>query len=197
MAEAADKFGHEEASELEPSFSHGDAVSRTEPSDLPASASPPAVNEAELRSELEAVTKHLKTSQTLDLAMDPAVSSVIGRYMYLSLGGLSVAVGTIGVFIPGLPTTVFMIVALWAFTKSSPKMRDWLYHHRHFGPALQNWVKHRSIPVRARQIALASLLVSALIIGQTVGGLACLAFILFVCTPVASFLWTLPINPEQ
>lgn len=194
MAEVANKFGHERASELEPSISHGDAVSTPARADQPPV---PVIDEAELRSELETVTKHLKTSQTQDLTMDPVTPSLFGKYIYLLLGGLSVALGTIGIFIPGLPTTVFMIVALWAFTKSSPKMRDWLYHHRHFGPALQNWVKHRAIPVRARQIALASLLISALIIGQTVSGLACLAFILFVCTPVASFLWTLPTNPEQ
>lgn len=167
------------------------------PGNAPSRSRPPvgeSFSEADLRSELEAVSGHLRTHPEADDA--PREISALGRYSYLSLGVLCVTFGTIGVFVPGLPTTVFMIVALWAFTRSSPKMRDWLYNHRHFGPALQNWVKHRSIPVRARQFALASLLISALVIGQMVSGLACLAFILFVCTPVASFLWTLPSNPE-
>lgn len=151
--------------------------------------------EADLRSELDDVSQHLHSAS--ETQGDIREISTLGRYSYLSLGGLCVAFGTIGIFVPGLPTTIFMIIALWSFTRSSPKMRDWLYNHRHFGPALQNWVNHRSIPTRARQIALASLLISALVISQTVSGLACLAFILFICTPVASFLWTLPANPKN
>lgn len=196
MAGTTNKFKNEAASPSE------QPVSEAYASLLDVRPSREPVSEDELRLELEAISKHLQAhSDIKESGFDDAEAgareiSVIGKYSYLSLGGLCVALGTIGVLVPGLPTTVFMIVALWAFTKSSPKMRDWLYNHRHFGPALQNWVKHRSIPTRARQIALASLLISALVIGQTVSGLACLAFILFVCTPVASFLWTLPTNPE-
>lgn len=124
-------------------------------------------------------------------------AGLLARPVYLGIGSLCFSLGTIGVFVPGLPTTVFMIIALWAFTRSSPSMRAWLYNHRHFGPSLQDWEKYRSIPTRARQFALASLLVSTLVIGYNFNGLVCLAFILFVCVPVASFLWTLPASPES
>lgn len=174
--------------------------SEQEQSSLPSGAPLPitrnTISETSLRSELEAVSRHLEIDRE-GSDTGPVELTVLRKYSYLSLGGLCVALGSIGVFVPGLPTTVFMIVALWAFTKSSPKMRDWLYYHRHFGPALQDWVSHRSIPVRARQFALVSLLISALITSQTFSGLACLAFILFVCAPVASFLWTLPNSPDS
>lgn len=151
-------------------------------------------NDALLR-ELEALNRHVPRSPVASSG-EPEVSRY-ARPLYLATGCLCVGLGSIGIFVPGLPTTIFMIIALWAFAKSSSQMRDWLYHHKHFGPSLQDWVIHRSIPTRARQIALASLLVSTLFIGYWFSGLACLAFILFVCLPVASFLWTLPSNSDN
>ena len=188
MAGAAKELGYEEALAKEPYLLPTDS----RPSDDAASPLE-AADVDELLKELKAVSRQLRSED----AHESIDVSRFTRPLYLTLGCLSVSIGTVGVFVPGLPTTVFMIVALWSFTRSSPQMRDWLYNHRHFGPALQNWVKHRSIPVRARQIALASLLISALFIGYAISSLACLAFILFVCAPVASFLWTLPANSEN
>lgn len=188
MAGAAKEFRYEAALARE----SPDSIAESRPASQTALA-PEAVDVDDLRKELEAVSRHLHPDAT---SSEHANVSRIGKIMYMALGSFCVALGAIGVFVPGLPTTVFMIVALWAFTRSSARMRDWLYHHRHFGPALQNWVKHRSIPIAARQIALASLLFSALSIGYLFSSLACLAFILFVCAPVASFLWTLPADTD-
>lgn len=187
MTEAAKEIAHD----VDPA--QGLPRSTVESTDLP-EAAPEAVDLDNLRQEIAAVSRHL---QPADLPSQHANLSPIGKSLYMTLGGFCVALGTVGVFVPGLPTTVFMIVALWAFTRSSARMRNWLYNHRHFGPALQDWVNHRSIPTSARQIALASLLISAISIGYLFSGLACLAFILFICAPVASFLWTLPASPER
>jgi uncharacterized membrane protein YbaN (DUF454 family) len=70
------------------------------------------------------------------------------------LGWLFFGIGAVGVVVPGLPTTTFMILALWAFSKSSKRFHDWLYEHPLFGPPLQNWVQHRVISVRVKVIAL-------------------------------------------
>ena len=51
---------------------------------------------------------------------------------------------------PLLPTTVFLLVALWAFSKSSPRFHDWLYRHPRFGPALRAWRRDRAIPLPAK-----------------------------------------------
>ena len=61
------------------------------------------------------------------------------KIILLSLGWICVGLGFIGIFVPGLPTTIFLIVALWAFTKSSKKLRIWLLNHKKFGPILKNW----------------------------------------------------------
>ena len=70
----------------------------------------------------------------------------------------------IGVVIPGMPTTIFLIVALWAFSKSSDRFHDWLYNHPRFGPSLRNWSSYRVIPVRAKIFAVGLMLASWLIV---------------------------------
>lgn len=82
------------------------------------------------------------------------------RWTYLGIGWLSFGFGVLGAFLPVLPTTLFMIIALWAFARSSPKYRQWLYDHRRFGPALQNWHRHQVIPRRAKITALAAMTAS-------------------------------------
>ena len=72
------------------------------------------------------------------------------RMILISLGWFCVGLGFIGIFVPGIPTTIFLIIALWAFTKSSKKLRNWLLNHKKFGPILQNWESHRVVPRRAK-----------------------------------------------
>jgi uncharacterized membrane protein YbaN (DUF454 family) len=75
------------------------------------------------------------------------------RAVYLLLGFVFFALGAIGAVVPGLPTTVFMLLALWAFARSSERFHNWLYHHPLFGPPLQEWHRYRVIPLRAKLLA--------------------------------------------
>lgn len=70
--------------------------------------------------------------------------------VYLTLGWIFVGTGLVGVFLPVLPTTPFMILGLWMFSKSSQRFHDWLYTHRIFGPSLQKWHEHNVIPPVAK-----------------------------------------------
>jgi uncharacterized membrane protein YbaN (DUF454 family) len=85
------------------------------------------------------------------------------RFAFLTLGWLCVALGAIGIVVPGLPTTPFMLVALWAFSKSSLRFRRWLYTHKRFGPPLRAWHRHGVIAPRAKAVALA-VMASSLVI---------------------------------
>lgn len=76
------------------------------------------------------------------------------KAVYLLLGFLFFALGAVGTVVPGLPTTVFMLLALWAFARSSERFHTWLYHHRLFGPPLQEWHNYRVIPLRAKVLAI-------------------------------------------
>ncbi|WP_142850750.1 YbaN family protein [Telmatospirillum sp. J64-1] len=82
------------------------------------------------------------------------------RLLYLCLGWLCVGLGVIGAVLPVMPTTPFLLVALWAFSRSSQRFHDWLYHHPRFGPTLRAWRRHRVIPARAKLTALAAMVAS-------------------------------------
>ena len=82
------------------------------------------------------------------------------RALYFALAWLFFALGALGAVLPGLPTVPFMLLALWAFSRSSQRFHDWLYTHRIFGPPLQAWKQHGVIPLRAKILSLSSMILS-------------------------------------
>lgn len=82
------------------------------------------------------------------------------RVVLLCLGWAFVGLGILGVVLPVLPTTPFMLVALWCFARSSERFHAWLYNHALFGPPLRQWERHRVIPLRAKAVALAAMTAS-------------------------------------
>jgi len=87
----------------------------------------------------------------------------VKKIILLSLGWLCVSLAFIGVFVPGIPTTIFLIIALWSFTKSSRKFQTWLLNHKRFGPILENWQSHKVVPQRAK-ISMVVLQISAVLL---------------------------------
>lgn len=75
------------------------------------------------------------------------------KAVLIVLGWGFVVLGLVGVALPVLPTTPFMLLALWCFARSSERFHDWLYHHRLFGPPLRKWDRYRVIPVSAKVFA--------------------------------------------
>lgn len=75
------------------------------------------------------------------------------RYMWIGLGLLAVGLGVLGLALPLLPTTPFMLLAAACFAKSSPRLHDWLLTHRVFGPTIRDWRDHRAIRPRAKRMA--------------------------------------------
>ena len=72
------------------------------------------------------------------------------RPLFFILGWFFFVLGVVGAFLPVLPTTPIMLLALWCFARSSDRFHNWLYTHRVFGPPLQQWHEHRVIPVVAK-----------------------------------------------
>ena len=85
------------------------------------------------------------------------------KIILITVGWCCVGMAFIGVFVPGIPTTIFLIVALWAFARSSKKFHSWLLNHKKFGPILQNWESHKVVPRKAK-ILMVILQISAVII---------------------------------
>ncbi|MFY8326851.1 YbaN family protein [Pseudoalteromonas sp. ZZD1] len=72
---------------------------------------------------------------------------------YQLLGLLLVALGIIGAVLPVMPTTIFFILALACFTRSSPKLAAWLLNHPRYGATLQHWQTHKVVPTKAKWCA--------------------------------------------
>lgn len=79
------------------------------------------------------------------------------RPLWLAAGIVSVGLGLAGVALPLLPTTPFMILAAACFARSSPRLHDWLWNHRLFGPTIRDWRQHRAIPPVAKRASLAAM----------------------------------------
>ncbi len=120
------------------------------------------------------------------------------RPFLLILGMSLVGIGAIGAFLPLLPTTPFLILALWCFAQSSERFHSWLYNHRFLGPPLQAWDKHRVIPPIAKMAATGSMSVSfAYVAIFTDAPLALLLTMLAVMLYGAWFVLTKPSYPEK
>ncbi len=78
-------------------------------------------------------------------------------------GLICVALGAIGVILPLLPTTPFILLAAACFAKSSDRFHQWLLNNSVFGPVIINWRETRSIPKKSKYIAFASIVVSGAI----------------------------------
>jgi len=85
------------------------------------------------------------------------------KILYNFIGGTSLLVGILGVFLPLLPTTCFVILATWAFAKSSPALHAWLYYKSPFAESIQNWQQFRVIPIKIKWMASISITVSFVI----------------------------------
>lgn len=79
------------------------------------------------------------------------------RWVFFGVGWLMVAIGTVGVFLPLLPTTPFLIVAAGCFARSSPRFESWLLAHRTFGPILVAWRERGAIPRKGKWLSAAGM----------------------------------------
>lgn len=82
---------------------------------------------------------------------------LLKRLCLVAAGWIFVAIGLVGTVLPVLPTTPFLLLAMWAFARSSPRFHAWLLNHRLFGPSLTAWERHRVIPLHAKVLAMAGM----------------------------------------
>lgn len=114
------------------------------------------------------------------------------KIILLSIGWICVGLGFIGIFVPGLPTTIFLIVALWAFTKSSKKLRIWLLNHKKFGPFLRDWQEHRVVPLRAKILMVILQTCVVIMVHYTFNNLFITIGLIVILVLVAGYVLSLP-----
>ena len=119
------------------------------------------------------------------------------RQIWRIAGGASLVLGVIGIFLPLLPTTPFLLLAAYCFQRSSPRLHNWLVNHPTFGPAIDDWQQHGAISRMAKvqaMIALAAVLGLSFLLGV---GWHVLVIQIAVLTCVAAFILSRPGRPEQ
>ncbi|MCU0840433.1 MAG: YbaN family protein [Thiobacillaceae bacterium] len=86
--------------------------------------------------------------------------SLVVRLVLAGLGAVCVLLGVAGLFLPVLPTTPFLLLAAALFARSSSRVYNWLLNHSLLGPVILEWREHRSMPWRAKRLALVLIAVS-------------------------------------
>lgn len=120
------------------------------------------------------------------------------RLFWLATGWLSLTLGAIGVVLPLLPTTPFVLVAAFAFSRSSSRFHQWLLTHKLFGSLIRDWQQNGVISLKAKLLATASMVLLAsyplFFVLQNIyirwGIISCMALVLI-------FIWSRPGHPRQ
>lgn len=128
--------------------------------------------------------------------MEKAESWSLVRMAYATLAGVTLALGIVGLFLPLLPTTVFVLIAAWAAPKGSPRLNRWIRHHPQIGPLLEAWHTKGAVPRTAKWLACITMSLSwmGLFFMGMNGIVLTVMAVLFIA--VATFLITRP-EPEN
>lgn len=119
-------------------------------------------------------------------------STAAKRWFWLAVGWCALALGAIGVVLPLLPTTPFVILAAFAFSNSSPRLKAWLENNNTFGPIIADWREHGAIATRYKAIACV-MMAGALSLSFLLGAPTWVLVVQGICiTCAAAFVLTRP-----
>lgn len=117
------------------------------------------------------------------------------RMLWRMLGLAALGAGVVGIVLPLVPTTPFLLLAVWCFERGSPAWRAWLLGHPRYGPPIERWRTHGVIDRATKRLAL--VVMGATLVGSAVFGVPIWALLAqaVVMTGVATFLLTRPETP--
>jgi uncharacterized membrane protein YbaN (DUF454 family) len=119
------------------------------------------------------------------------------RIGWLLIGLVALALGAIGIALPLLPTTPFVLLAAFAFAQSSAKLHQWLLDHNVFGPLIDNWHRYGAISRRAKVVSVVSM-IAVLVISLAMAAPAVVIWLqVLVLGAAALFILTRPLPPEE
>ncbi len=119
------------------------------------------------------------------------------RAIYLTAGFAALILAVVGIVLPVLPTTPFVLLAAACFARSSKRFHDMLLANRIAGPIISEWVEHRSIPRRVKRwvyLLLALSFGSSILVMPSVGYQVMLAVLGVILT---GFIWRIPVRDTE
>lgn len=119
------------------------------------------------------------------------------RWLWLAVAYIALGLAVLGVVLPGLPTTPFVLVAAFAAARGSVRLHAWLHAHRVFGPLIANWEHHGAVTRRAKCIAIGTMLACAVLLLLTAPRWWMSATGIGVMTVVGTWLWLRPEPPAE
>lgn len=121
------------------------------------------------------------------------VANPLLRSLLFALGWLSVGLGVLGVFLPLLPTTPFMLLAAACFARSSERFYCWITSHHRYGPMIADYLAGKGLPMRAKYLAISLLWLSILFGVFWVDFIWAKLAMLLTAVGVTTYLWHLPV----
>ncbi len=103
-----------------------------------------------------------------------------------------VALGLVGIVLPGLPTVPFLLLAAWAASHGWPRLEAWLLAHTHFGPPIRRWRERGAIPRKAKSLAILMMAVSSIVLWHTALALWFKLLVTALMATVAVWMWRRP-----
>ena len=119
------------------------------------------------------------------------------RAVWFAVGFAALALAALGAVLPLLPTTPFLLVAAYAFARSSRRWHAWLVSHRVFGPIIRDWREHRAIDRRAKIVGVASMAAVLAVSVATGVGPVILVVQAVVLSASAAFVLSRPSPPDR
>ena len=122
------------------------------------------------------------------------VQSKTKKWLLKVTGLIFVGLAILGVVLPILPTTPFLLVAATCFAKSSPRLQKKLLANKTFGPLIHEWQQHRSIPRKAKRVALLTIILSVVWSAYLLKNLLLTVLVFVLVLGPFIFLWRLPVS---
>jgi uncharacterized membrane protein YbaN (DUF454 family) len=116
----------------------------------------------------------------------------IKKTAWLVLGFLSLGMAYIGVILPGIPFSIFLVLAAYCFSKSSKRMHDWIYNHKYFGPFLTNWIQYNVFPTKGKYAMVVVMISSVLFLWFTTENIKAVMWSGGLMALVAIWAWRYP-----
>ena len=121
----------------------------------------------------------------------------IRRTLWALAGSISLLLGLIGIPLPLLPTTPFLLLSAFCFSQSSERLHNWLMTHPTLSPPIKNWQRHGAISIKGKIMAAVSMLAAILISYLLNVPIYIIVIQIIVLFCVCGFLFTRPSPPKN